>query len=237
MDTRLFVTWVLVRQVAFELIELLLPFELTNPCSNSTAKFVSDKTYTLCGTPNYLAPEVIMNRGHNASCDHWALGVVIYEMVAGENPFFYDGMPQMELFQTIVRKNFYPLPDEVSDGAFDVINELLEKDPSRRLGSLAGRGKDIITKDWFKELNLDDTRQKKVKAPFIPQNSELESLVARASVQSEGSEGSISLPTTGDSIQNPGNMSGLSCSSTPTLHHSSKLNHSSLLSDSDSDED
>lgn len=84
------------------------------------------------------------NRGHGASSDHWALGVLVYEMVAGENPFFYDGMSQIELFQCIVREKFYPLPDEVSDDCFCLVDELLEKDPNQRLGSLAGRGKGII---------------------------------------------------------------------------------------------
>jgi protein kinase A len=112
------------------------------------AKFVEDKTFTLCGTPNYLSPEVIMNRGHGASTDHWALGVLIYEMVAGENPFFYDGMPQMELFQCIVREKFYPLPDEVSDECFYMVDELLEKDPNQRLGSLAGHGKGKYLDRW-----------------------------------------------------------------------------------------
>merc|ERR1712238_328781 len=67
-------------------------------CDFGFAKFVADKTYTLCGTPNYLSPEIIMNRGHDASTDHWALGILIYEMVAGENPFYYDGIPEIKTF-------------------------------------------------------------------------------------------------------------------------------------------
>ena len=96
-----------------------------------------------------------MNRGHNASSDHWSLGVLIYEMVAGENPFYYDGIEEIELFECIVKEKFYPLPDDVSDEAFDVIDELLEKDPTQRLGSFAGRGKDIMAKEWFQELDLE----------------------------------------------------------------------------------
>lgn len=135
---------------------------------------MEDFTYTMCGTPNFLSPEVILQKGHNHSTDHWALGVLIYEMIAGENPFFYDGMPQMELFEVIVKDNFYPLPDDVSDDAFDVVDELLTKDPTQRLGALAGGGKDILNKEWFRDLDLVAMRQKRVKAPFIPHNQKLD---------------------------------------------------------------
>lgn len=58
----------------------------------------------------------------------------------------------------------------------------LEKDPTQRLGSLAGRGKDILAKDWFKELDLGELRQKKFPAPFIPKNDELDEVVEQTSV-------------------------------------------------------
>lgn len=114
-----------------------------------------------------------MNSGHNASTDHWALGILIYEMVAGENPFYFDGIAQMELFRCIVGEQFYPLPDSATDACVCVVDGLLKKDPTRRLGSLAGRGKDIMSKDWFKELELDDLRQKKFTAPYIPEAKNL----------------------------------------------------------------
>ena len=129
-----------------------------------------------------------MNRGHNASSDHWSLGVVIYEMVAGENPFYYDGLDQMSLFKAICTERFYPLPDDVSDEAYEVIDELLEKDPALRLGALAGRGKDIMRKKWFAGLDLTRLRQKKVKAPFIPTNVTLETLLEHASASTLGSD-------------------------------------------------
>jgi serine/threonine protein kinase len=69
-------------------------------------KFVTDKTYTLCGTPLYIAPEVILNRGHDGGADHWSQGVLIFEMLTGETPFYEAGMDQMELFQKIVYGKF-----------------------------------------------------------------------------------------------------------------------------------
>ena len=132
-----------------------------------------------------------MNRGHDASTDHWALGILIYEMVAGENPFYYDGMPQMELFMCICREKMYPLPDSASDECFYVVNGLLEKDPNIRLGSLAGRGKDIMAKRWFEGLELDDLRQKNYKAPYIPDNETMDRLLRTALYRSDGSEESF----------------------------------------------
>lgn len=157
-------------------------------CDFGFAKFVADKTYTLCGTPNYLSPEIIMNRGHDESTDHWALGVLIYEMVAGENPFYYDGITQMQLFNAICREKFYPLPDTASDEAFYVVHGLLEKDPNSRLGSLAGRGKDIMTKEWFDGLVLDDLRQKNYIAPYEPENRMMDRLLKGGATDSDSDE-------------------------------------------------
>jgi serine/threonine protein kinase len=176
-------------------------------------------TYTMCGTPNYLSPEVILNKGHGFATDHWSLGVLIYEMVVGENPFFYDDMPQMELFEAIVRDKFYPLPDDVSDDAFDVIDGLLIKDPTRRLGALAGRGKDIINREWFRDLDLVECRQKRHEAPFIPHNTELEKTIRRASSNSAAKIGGLAPPI---SFSSP-------------LMGRSTIANDSLLEDSDED--
>jgi serine/threonine protein kinase len=106
---------------------------------------------------------------------------VIYEMICGENPFYYDGMDQMSMFKAICQDKFYPLPDDVSDEAFSVIDTLLEKDPALRLGALAGRGKDIMEMGWFDGLDHWALRRKSIKAPLIPATVKLDSLSEESS--------------------------------------------------------
>lgn len=52
------------------------------------AKIINDRTFTICGTPDYIAPEVLLNKGHSTAVDWWSLGVLIYEMMVGITPFF-----------------------------------------------------------------------------------------------------------------------------------------------------
>ena len=102
------------------------------------------------------------------SVDHWALGVLVYEMIAGENPFYFDGMDQMSLFQAIVQEAYYPLPETTSKLAVDFIDKLLVKDPTQRLGNLSGGEKDILIHEWFYGLDLLKLRNKEIQAPWIP---------------------------------------------------------------------
>jgi serine/threonine protein kinase len=132
------------------------------------AKKCLQKTYTFCGTPNYVAPEIIKNAGHDAVVDWWALGVVIYEMISGENPFYYDGLEQMELYQAICDEKPEPLKAGYSMTIVDLVDKLLNKDPSKRLGSGKKKGKEILTHAFFNGLNLKRLRLKKIKAPWIP---------------------------------------------------------------------
>lgn len=132
------------------------------------AKVTEENTYTFCGTPNYVAPEIVLSAGHGAAVDHWALGVMIYEMICGENPFYYDGMDNGTLYETIAKEDPYPLQGDVSSAAKALIDGLLEKDPAHRLGSLAGRERDILTHEFFKGLNLTELKNKEFKAPWLP---------------------------------------------------------------------
>merc|ERR1711935_799470 len=125
--------------------------------------------FTFCGTPNYVAPEIVLNAGHGVGVDHWALGVMIYEMLSGENPFWYEGIDTMTLYEIIVKDEPYPLEkDHANPVVESLIDGLLEKDPSQRMGVLAGKDKDILFHEWYDGLDLQALRHKKVEAPWLP---------------------------------------------------------------------
>lgn len=131
------------------------------------AKFVVGKTYSMVGTPSYIAPEVLLGRGHNKSCDYWALGVVLFEMLNGGCPFSYEGATQKDEFELILNCD-YKCPDTFPRDVTDLIQKLLVLEPEKRFGCKHMGHLEIKSHQWFNAINFKRLRKKQIDAPWKP---------------------------------------------------------------------
>ncbi|KUF94776.1 Sucrose transport protein SUT5 [Phytophthora nicotianae] len=148
-----------------------IPFTVINSDGNEE---VHSRTFTLCGTLEYLAPEFVLNTGHDIAVDYWALGILIYEMLVGYTPFGTgDGdtttVPQHPMIRTGANSVDFPFHlQENCPHACDLVRRLLQGDPTKRIGVGINGDQELRQHPWFSRIEWDKLYSMSLEPPYLP---------------------------------------------------------------------
>uniref|UniRef100_A0A3B3HNP3 non-specific serine/threonine protein kinase n=1 Tax=Oryzias latipes TaxID=8090 RepID=A0A3B3HNP3_ORYLA len=183
----------------------------------------AERAFSVCGTIEYMAPEIVEGgkSGHDMAVDWWSLGVLMYELLTGGSPYTVDGgeNSHSDIARRILKKD-PPFPKDMDPSAKDLIQRLLTKDPTKRLGSGPDGAENVKKHPFYQNISWEDLAAKKVPAPFKPViRDELDvSNFAEEFTEMDPTYSPAALPQNCDRIFQVGG--GASCQE-PTLTHTS----------------
>ncbi|KAL5722441.1 non-specific serine/threonine protein kinase [Ranunculus cassubicifolius] len=125
----------------------------------------SSRSNSMCGTTEYMAPEILLSKGHNKDADWWSVGILLFEMITGQPPFTHTNRQKLQ--QRIIKEKI-KLPAYLTSEAHSLLKGLLQKEPSRRLGSGPNGGEDIKNHKWFKAINWKKLELRELEPKFKP---------------------------------------------------------------------
>lgn len=122
------------------------------------------RSNSMCGTLEYMAPEIVLGRGHDKAADWWSVGILLFEMLTGKPPF----VGNREKVQQKIIKDKLKLPSFLSSEAHSLLRGLLHKEPNKRLGSCPGGSNEIKNHKWFKPINWRKLEARQIQPSFRP---------------------------------------------------------------------
>ncbi|XP_015933079.1 serine/threonine-protein kinase AtPK2/AtPK19 [Arachis duranensis] len=126
------------------------------------------RSNSMCGTLEYIAPEIFIGKGHDKAADWWSVGILLFEMLTGKPPF--TGGNRQKIQQKII-KDKLKLPAFLSSEAHSLLKGLLQKDARKRLGSGARGSEEIKSHKWFKSVNWKKLEAREIRPSFVPEVS------------------------------------------------------------------
>ncbi|GMF30502.1 unnamed protein product [Phytophthora lilii] len=149
-----------------------IPFTVVN---SDGVEELHSRTFTLCGTLEYLAPEFVLNTGHDLAVDYWALGILIYEMLVGYTPFGTGDGDTTQLFRNIAMirtgANSVDFPFHLQENcphACDLVRRLLQGDPTKRIGVGINGDQELRQHPWFSKIEWDKLYGMTLEPPYLP---------------------------------------------------------------------
>ncbi|GFZ17496.1 serine/threonine protein kinase 2 [Actinidia rufa] len=125
----------------------------------------SSRSNSMCGTTEYMAPEILLSKGHNKDADWWSVGILLYEMLTGQPPFTHANRKKL---QERIIKEKVKLPPRLTSEAHSLLKGLLQKEPSKRLGSGPREADEIKSHKWFRSINWKKLEAKDLQPKFKP---------------------------------------------------------------------